>query len=112
MEKRVWNAVRSRQLGGYKLRRQATIDPFIVDFLCAEHRLVIELDGGQHGSPQDTARTRELERRGYRVIRFANQEVAENLEGVLTVILSDLDGSKALAAPPPSPNPLPPAGEG
>ncbi len=106
VEQRFWLAVRDRRLAGFKFRRQATIGPFIVDFLCVERRLVVELDGGQHDGATDAARTAWLEGRGYHVIRFWNQEVIENFDGVLQAV------SAALIRRPPSPNPLPQAGEG
>jgi very-short-patch-repair endonuclease len=107
VEQRFWLAVRDRRLGGYKFRRQASIGPFVVDFLCVERRLVVELDGGQHGGEDDRRRTEFLERADYRVLRFWNNDVLENEEGVLLTVLAALEG-----AGPPSPNPLPPAGEG
>ena len=82
-EKQLWAALRNRQLDGFKFRRQATIGPYVVDLLCAEHRLIVEVDGGQHGDEADLSRTRCLERQGYSVIRFWNHEVIENLDGVL-----------------------------
>ncbi|GLV24264.1 endonuclease domain-containing protein [Sphingobium sp. Cam5-1] len=82
-EKQLWAALRNRQLDGFKFRRQATIGPYVVDLLCAEHRLIVEVDGGQHGDEADLSRTRFLERQGYSVIRFWNHEVIENLDGVL-----------------------------
>ena len=85
-EKRLWAALRNRQLDGFKFRRQATIGRYIVDLLCAEHRLIVEVDGGQHGDKADLSRTRFLEGQGYSVIRFWNHEVIENLDGVLESI--------------------------
>ena len=82
-EKQLWAALRNRQLDGFKFRRQATIGPYVVDLLCAEHRLIVEVDGGQHGDEADLSRTRFLERQSYSVIRFWNHEVIENLDGVL-----------------------------
>jgi very-short-patch-repair endonuclease len=90
-ERRLWQHVRNRQLGGHKFRQQATIGYQIADFLCAEKRLVVELDGGQHGGPEDDLRTAELERLGYRVIRFWNNEVLENLDAVLERILTECE---------------------
>ncbi|HEX7742881.1 MAG TPA: endonuclease domain-containing protein, partial [Sphingobium sp.] len=57
-EKRLWAALRNRQVGGFKFRRQASIGPYVVDLLCAQHRLIIEVDGGQHSEKADLARTR------------------------------------------------------
>jgi len=85
-EKRLWAVLRNRQLDGFKFRRQATIGPYVVDLLCAEYRLVVELDGGQHGGEADLRRTRFLEGQGYVVLRFWNHEVIENLEGLLVAI--------------------------
>jgi very-short-patch-repair endonuclease len=87
-EKRIWYLLRRRQFGGLNFRRQVPIDPYIVDFACLTKRLVIELDGGQHDarSAQDAARTAWLEAQGYRVLRFWNNEVFENLDAVLRAI--------------------------
>ena len=88
-EAKVWDAVRNRQLG-FKIRRQHAIGRFIVDFYCAEARLVIEIDGDAHAVPgqaaYDAARTAWLEERGYKVIRFEAGEVGRNLAGVLEAI--------------------------
>ncbi|MCW5751814.1 MAG: endonuclease domain-containing protein [Alphaproteobacteria bacterium] len=91
-ERRLWFALRDRRLGGHKFRRQVVIGRFIADFLCPAHRLVVELDGGQHGegAARDAARTAWLEARGYRVLRFWNNDVLENMEGVLVRILAAL----------------------
>jgi very-short-patch-repair endonuclease len=88
-EAKVWHGVRNRQLG-FKFRRQRPIGRFIVDFWCAEAKLVIEIDGDTHAAPDqaayDSARTAWLEERGYKVIRFQAGEVDRNLEGVLEAI--------------------------
>lgn len=89
-EERLWFHLRNRKLGGYKFRRQVTITPFIVDFLCIERKLVIEADGSQHGEEVDAKRTAFLQRQGYLVIRFWNSEIFENLDGVLSGILAAL----------------------
>jgi adenine-specific DNA-methyltransferase len=90
VERKIWSILRNRQLSGYKFRRQATIGPFVVDFLCVEASLVVEVDGGQHNDAADARRTEFLEQRGYSVIRFWNNEVNENLCGVLDVISAGL----------------------
>ncbi|MFX8211183.1 endonuclease domain-containing protein, partial [Acinetobacter baumannii] len=90
VEQRFWLAVRDRRLGGFKFRRQATIGPYVVDFLCVEVKLIVELDGGQHGGADDQRRTDCLERRGDRIIRFWNNEVIENFEGVLETVRVEL----------------------
>ena len=105
-ERLLWIELRQRRLNGFKFSRQIPVGPFICDFVCRRAMLVIEVDGGQHNAnlEGDESRTRILERAGYRVIRFWNNDVTDNLEGVLTTI------GEALTACPP-PNPLP-AGEG
>jgi very-short-patch-repair endonuclease len=88
----MWARLRDRRLGGFKFARQEPIDRYYVDFVCRERRLVIELDGGQHAeSPEDRYRDRALCALGYRVIRVWNNEVIENLDGVLERLLSELD---------------------
>jgi very-short-patch-repair endonuclease len=90
-ERRLWAALRDRRLEGYKFRRQHPIGPFIVDFACTRHRLVIEADGGQHDdSPSDARRTAWLEGRGWRVLRFWNNDILANTEGVVSTILQTL----------------------
>ncbi len=73
---------------GYKFRRQQPIDHYIVDFVCPENKLIVELDGGQHAAnkPEDKKRDHFIELNGFTVLRFWNNEVFENLEGVLEVI--------------------------
>ncbi|WP_289501032.1 endonuclease domain-containing protein [Gloeocapsopsis sp. IPPAS B-1203] len=88
-EKILWQALRNRQLKGLRFRCQHAVCSFIVDFYCAECRLVVELDGEIHNQQldYDNARTEQLQRFGLRVIRFRNQEVMTNLEWVLQQIL-------------------------
>ena len=100
-EHRLWTRLRARQLCGAKFRRQRPIGHFIADFCCVEYGLVVELDGGHHAEQveADHRRSAFLERSGYRVLRFWDNEVMENIEAVLeqiTAVLSD-----------PHPNPLP-----
>ena len=85
-ERQVWAAVRNRQIDGFKFRRQATIAPYIVDFLCIERMLIVELDGGQHNEARDAARTVWLEAKGYRFLRVWNHEVVENFDGVIEAV--------------------------
>ena len=86
-ELKLWTHLRNRQVNGAKFRRQHPIPPYIADFFCLEARLIIELDGSQHGEEAmegaDRHRTARLEGRGYRVLRFWNEEVLDNLESVL-----------------------------
>jgi len=92
-ERRLWSALRGRRLEGYKFRRQYPLGPFIVDFACLEHRLVVEADGGQHAdSDDDRRRTAWLERRGWRVVRFWNNDILANPGGVQEVVMQELEG--------------------
>src|SRR5690349_3745912 len=99
-EKVMWRMLRSRQLSGFKFRRQESIRRYIVDFVCFSHRLVIEIDGGQHALEvkRDEIRTRFLESEGFLVLRFWNNEVLENPEGVFERV------NEVLRALPPSPS--------
>ena len=88
----LWEVVRDRRLNGLKFRRQHPVEntTYVVDFLCYEARLVIELDGGIHAAQQDVdaARQAEIEAQGYQVLRFRNQAVLDDLESVLTAIVT------------------------
>jgi len=93
-ERRLWSVLRSRQLDGFKFRRQHPLGPYILDFACIEHRLVIEADGGQHvGNAKDDSRTAWLESTGWRVVRFWNNDILKNTQGVLETILRELKGA-------------------
>ena len=91
-ERKFWFAVRGRKFGGYKFKRQYPIGCYIVDFVCLEHRLIVELDGGQHARQEgyDEERTAFLQARGFRVMRFWNDEFLkhpdETMEGVLLAL--------------------------
>ena len=87
-ERHLWAQLRNRQLDGFKFRRQAPIGPYIVDFICLSEKLIIEADGGQHAqqADEDAKRTHWLEERGYRVMRFWNNDILENIEGVVKII--------------------------
>jgi very-short-patch-repair endonuclease len=91
-EKRLWAALRARRLEGFKFRRQMWIGPCIADFCCMEAKLIVEVDGSQHEqfSERDRVRAEALAREGYRVLRFWNNEVRAELEGVLTAIRTEL----------------------
>jgi very-short-patch-repair endonuclease len=104
-EQALWRELRGRRLGGFKFKRQWTLGLYVVDFCCQEPRLVVEADGGQHSEERDANRTAWLEGQGYRVIRFWNNDVLINMDGVLQSILGALTQD-------PHPNPLPQAGEG
>jgi very-short-patch-repair endonuclease len=87
-EARLWRYLRNRQMEGAKFRFQVLVGPYVADFLCVEAKLIVELDGGQHGVQveKDAARTKVLEAAGYRVLRFWNNDVLANTEGVLAEI--------------------------
>ena len=91
----LWTRLRGRSLHGRRIRRQHPIGPYIADFACVSLGLVIELDGATHGSPEEIAydRKREayLERHGFRVLRFVNAAVYENLERVLYAISCEME---------------------
>jgi very-short-patch-repair endonuclease len=90
-ERRLWFALRDRRFANFKFRRQVPIGRFIADFICFEARLVIEVDGSQHAdSIQDLRRDRWFKANGFRVLRFWNNEVLSNLEGVMTVLADAL----------------------
>ncbi len=106
-EKWLWRQLRNRQIEGRKFRRQQPIGPYIPDFLCLEPKLVIEIDGGQHAemTEQDEQRTQYLQRLGYRVLRFWNNQVLNEPDAVLEAI------RLAISLDSPHPNPLRPERE-
>jgi very-short-patch-repair endonuclease len=88
-ELRLWRLLRDRRLSGFKFRRQVPLGPYIVDFLCVGAKLIVEADGSQHAeSPRDKARDAYLASQGWKVLRFWNNEVLQNREGVLETILA------------------------
>ena len=89
-ERSLWFKLRSYRLSGLKFRRQMSLNGFVVDFCCPHAKLIVELDGGQHVEQreQDARRTKDLEDSGYFVLRFWNNEVLRNMDGVLEEILS------------------------
>jgi very-short-patch-repair endonuclease len=91
-ERLLWQALRYKQLAGHRFRRQFPIGRFIADFVCIEQKLVIELDGGQHQDQvaYDEQRTVFLQQNGWRVLRFWNNDVMCNLDGVLSTIAENL----------------------
>ena len=93
-EKRMWHALRDK-IPGTKFRRQVPIGPFYADFLCFSAKLVIEVDGGHHGEAQDydARRTAFIEAQGYRIIRFWNNDVLENTDGVIAMVIDSLSPS-------------------
>jgi len=105
-EKVLWRRLRDRGLSDRKFRRQHPIGRYVVDFVNLNHRLVVEIDGGQHATQtnDDQQRTKFLAAKGFRVLRFWNNDVLTNIEGVLQTTENSLRS--------PHPGPLPQAGEG
>ena len=103
-EQLLWQHLRAKHFGGLKFKRQQPIGTYIVDFVCFEKKIIVELDGGQHAQPEkmqnDSIRDQRLEAQGYKVLRFWDNEVLTNIQGVLEVI-----GTNCLNHPPL--NPLP-----
>jgi len=91
-ERLLWKDLRAKQIEGYKFRRQDPMGRYIVDFACHEKRIVIEVDGGQHVQDKERDRERDqwLKEQGYNVLRFWNNEVLQNIEGVLEAIRNSL----------------------
>jgi very-short-patch-repair endonuclease len=102
-ERRLWWQLRELKRSGFKFRQQVPIDHFIVDFACLSERLVIEVDGGTHSTSEelrrDANREQHLRNQGFRVLRFWNLDVRENIEGVMDTIVA------ALHTPTPDPSP-------
>lgn len=104
-ERKLWSILRAKRLQGWKFRRQQQIDRYIADFVCFEARLIVEADGSQHAeSEADGIRDAYLQQRGFRMVRFWNNDILNNPDGVATAILAALH--------PPLPNPSPARGEG
>lgn len=105
MEKLFWSEVRNRKLGGHKFKRQVLVGPYIVDFVCIEKKLIVELDGKLHDGRAEYDRVRDayLTGHGYRVVRIKNDDIANEFAALLAMIEHELDS--------PSPNPLPLTGE-
>jgi len=90
-EHRLWQILRAKRLAGYKFKRQLVIDYYIVDFVCPKHKLIVEADGSQRAeSTRDRARDAYLKDRGFHVLRFWNNDIFNDEEGVLTSILAAL----------------------
>jgi very-short-patch-repair endonuclease len=99
-ERELWHHLRNRSFMRHKFRRQHPIGPYVVDFVCLRSRLVVELDGGQHAcSANDAIRADFLERHGYRILRFWNNDVFEQQEAVLAVIFEALQSCARSSIP-------------
>jgi very-short-patch-repair endonuclease len=106
-ERKLWKDLQKLPRGLSHLRRQAPIGPYFADFACHTNRVVIEIDGGQHAECKaDLVRTAYLQDRGYRVLRFWNNDVLNNRDGVLEIILATIHTA------PRTPDPSPPQGRG
>ncbi len=96
----LWRALRGRALGGFKFVRQEPIGPYFGDFVCRAEKLVIEVDGATHSTDEelqrDGRRTESLRSLGYEVLRFTNDDVYRNIDGVLATIVAALDGRKTI----------------
>jgi len=105
-ERRLWSVLRAKRLSDWKFRRQQPVDNrYIVDFVCFSARLIVEADGSQHAdSASDAERDAWLKQQGFRILRFWNNDILTNPDGVATAILAALE--------PPLPNPSPARGEG
>jgi very-short-patch-repair endonuclease len=112
-EKILWGELRGRRFEGFKFRRQMWLAGYIADFACPDARLVVEADGSRHADDvaYDTARERAFARLGWRTLRFWNNEITENLEGVLTLIASALPSPSRAASRPAVPLPCRERGE-
>lgn len=93
-ERILWRKLKGRSLSGFKFVRQEPIGPYIADFVCRDAKLVVEIDGATHSSDDEVAadirRTELLEKHGFHVVRFTNEAVFENVDGVLQLILIEL----------------------
>ena len=107
-EKKLWQHLRQPPFKQHHFRRQATIGPYFADFASHQLKIIIEVDGGQHaGSAADERRTSYLASQGYRVLRFWNNDVIENMSGVLSTIDTAINAER-----PPTPDPSPPQAGG
>ena len=105
-ERKLWSILRNSQLQGAKFRRQQPIGPFIADFVCQDRKLIVEADGGQHlDSAYDIRRTAFLEGKGYRRLRFWNNDILENLDGVAQMIATAVSTPHPARAARESPSP-------
>src|SRR6266567_8275654 len=101
-ERKLWAHLRAKRCGGFKFRRQHRIGPYFADFCCVAQHLTIEIDGSQHAEPEeereDGLRTAYLNQQGYRVLRFWNEQINRELEGVLQAVYAALTDSQSRAA--------------
>lgn len=102
-EKKLWTILRNRQLNGIKFRRQFPVGRYILDFYCSEYKFAIEADGSQHyelmGKKRDALREEELKKLGVEIIRFGDQDILTNIDGVYEAILKTIDKMKIAPSP-------------
>jgi very-short-patch-repair endonuclease len=102
-EKRLWRLLRAQQIDGWKFRRQAAIGPYVVDFVCFSHKLIVELDGPHHAAENaarhDSRRTAWLTSQGFRVLRFWNHQLDEEILSVVDTIRAALHEGNGLTPP-------------
>ncbi|WP_153947606.1 endonuclease domain-containing protein [Cupriavidus sp. U2] len=103
-EERLWYFLRARRFLGLKFKRQKPVGPYIADFICMEHKLIVEADGGQHGSLRDFDRDIWLREQGYTVLRVWNNEIHDQIEGVLEAIRQAALANGLVEPLAPSPN--------
>lgn len=107
-ERKLWNIIRERRFFGYRFRRQFPISSYIVDFVCREKRIIIEIDGGQHNEIQnieyDNKRTEFLKSEGFQVIRFWNNDVDNNMDGIYERLKEVFKIDDKITPPKPSPS--------
>ncbi|HZG08216.1 MAG TPA: endonuclease domain-containing protein [Allosphingosinicella sp.] len=89
-EQRLWSRLRNRQLMDCKFRFQHSVGPYVADFACLERMLIVEIDGGQHDEKKDRVRTRYLTSHGFRIVRYWNNDVLQNTDGVLQSLVETL----------------------
>jgi len=101
----LWSRLRGHRFGSYRFRRQHPIGPYIADFACAMHRLVVEVDGGTHSTDEEIAydlrREQYLHTRGWQVFRVTNEDVYKRLDDVLDGIVLHMPPPRPAAGPPP-----------
>jgi len=102
-EIRLWQRLRGRQVAGCKFRRQHPFLDYVLDFVCLEKRLVVDVDGGQHlESARDRVRDARLQESGFQVLRFWNNQVLQEMDAVVEAIWTALQGETAISNPSPS----------
>ena len=105
-EKRLWQRLRGRQMAGFKFRRQHPFMDYVLDFVCLETRLAVELDGSQHqDNLRDRVRDQRLHEAGFRVLRFWNNQVLEETDAVADAIWAALHAESGIDPSPPLPSP-------